>query len=214
LWEINPRFVELALGNATPETGHRIVAAFQKSGAAVAVTRPQRTWGTNRLLAAYFKPLALYLMAGGCARDLHWTLRQFGFRQPPHVLLRQLGLEAVAQLLRPNLAVPRLALKRLLREEGGGEQDDSLIDALTITLAATAFEGIEDGTFPQSAVLDLLARQVLRFPLVHTSLSQYLTRDRVAQAVRWRSYVVQDPGLEKDLATARRFLARGKELAP
>lgn len=170
----------------------------------------------NRLLRAYLAPLVRYRLLGGSVETINFTMRKFGFIRRPHALLTQLDREGVVRLLAPRVSAPAARVSGAVRALGGkkyeeGRYDRRLIDGLCLSLLATAVRCLDDGTLGHVSLVDLLAREVLDFPLMHCSLCKYLNLSRiqtmVKRASRFRELITVDELAQAKvvLSTNRRF---------
>lgn len=87
--------------------------------------------------------------------------------------------------------------------------DRRILDALRISLLAAAVRSLRSGALAHPTAADVLARELLDFPLAHGSLLQHLTVPRVRGILRrlnsFRHLLLQD-----DIDTARQWLAAGR----
>ena len=158
-------------------------------------TRPGSRFLLDELLEAYFAPLRAFVRQGGTKEVVATTLHEFGFVRGPGELAEWLG---------PSVA-PELAGAEPL-----GVERPALLDAVFIALLDCAVSNRQGGRVAHPSVVDLLAREVLDFPLAHTSLCRYLTRARVAQMLeRCEEFLpwVEDSALEQ----ARQYATAGKD---
>jgi enoyl-CoA hydratase/carnithine racemase len=144
-------------------TGARgAVAPLERAGFVAIVSSPVRRFAIDSLLLAHFEPLLRALERGVSVPTINQTLRRFGFVERPHALLERFPLERLipgAEALRD----PRL----------GERTDRRLIADLRASWLACARD-LLNGTLAHPTILDLAAREVLDFPLQHTSLCSYL----------------------------------------
>jgi hypothetical protein len=61
-----------------------------------------------------------------------------------------------------------------------GGSHRGLLDALLVSLLDYALRSRETGSVTHPSLIDLMARELLDFPLAHTSLSRHLTRHHAA----------------------------------
>jgi enoyl-CoA hydratase/carnithine racemase len=218
VWPCQPAFCELACPVEHPDDRSDVLAYLRRAGFTVVPTRPRGCFGSDRLLAAFLRPLVAFVTAGGRGRDVDFTLREFGFLRRPHDLLRAVGTEAAADLLGPSGADPAdredrawESLGRLRDEEfSGGAYRAELIDALTVSLLAAVAAALAEGVFAHPTLVDVTAREVLDFPLLHTSLCTYLSRGRVSAALDRASGFGACVRAE-DRTAATDFVRRGQE---
>ena len=215
LREAEARSILAPAGKATHAFFFIRQIAEERFGREMIVARDLREAGSKRaadcLLAAYLRPLTAFLATGSGMQNVNFTLREFGFLNWPHVLLRDVAVESMAQLL--NLRGPEAA--RILRQLQDDRYTDGLfsqdlLDALLVSLLAAVWNGLTDGSIVHPAWIDVMARDLLDFPLIHTSLCKYLNKARVAELLgrsgRFRGLVAAEV-----LAAAERCLTLGKE---
>jgi hypothetical protein len=168
---------------------------LSRMGFVAVSTRPGSRFVLDELLEAYFAPLRAFVRQGGTKEIVAATLHEFGFIRGPGKLAEWLG---------PDIA-PELA-----GAEPRGVERPALRDAMLIALLDCAVSSRQSGRVAHPSVIDLMAREVLDFPLPHTSLCRYLTSARVAEMLE-RS-VEFSPWLEDAaLEQARRYAADGKD---
>jgi len=213
LWTLDRRIFELSAIDPTQDDCRGVVSYLQQAGFIIIPTRTRGRAGIDRLIRAYFSPLVSYLSNGGRARDANFTLREFGFVRRPHELLVA-GIDFIAALFKPGSSPEEFeravidALSSLRSAEfEQGAYDQELVDALTISLLAFADDGIREAVFTHPAVIDIAARELIDFPLMHKSLCNYLSTGRVGDALG-RSGRLGELLAEGDLATAKQFVER------
>jgi enoyl-CoA hydratase/carnithine racemase len=98
-------FFEAALEKNSREQNRQALSYLRKSGYQVAVTSlgAGKTFGLNYLCAAYLYPLAAYILSGGKAETVNFTMREFGYVRRPHDLIAQLDKNTLARMLRPYI---------------------------------------------------------------------------------------------------------------
>jgi enoyl-CoA hydratase/carnithine racemase len=157
-------FVELA-GESTSAARAAGFDLFTRAGFRAVVSTPAPEFSSDRVLCAFFAPLRAALARGASADDIARTLRDFGFVRSA----------AELQALRP----PNDRLTELSRAQAEpGRADPALLAALLLSLLDVALALLAEGALEHVSQLDVLAREVLDFPLAHGSLCRYLTSER------------------------------------
>lgn len=122
----------------------------------------------------------------GPSEGLYTHLTRLGY---VGVISRPQGAFVLDQFLRaflaPQQAAPQAARATLreagfLGREGTGQPSRELLEALWLSLAGCAFGILERRELPHPSCVDLVARELLGFPLHLGSLGQYLTPERLA----------------------------------
>jgi enoyl-CoA hydratase/carnithine racemase len=139
--------------------------ALRRAGFTAVVTRPTVNLLLDDLSAAFFDPIRMFLAAGGKAATVGRTLRDFGFVQSA-VALGQ-WLEAGLKLKETNLE--------------NATPDPALLDAVLTSLLGFAAAAVEARNVPHPSIVDVMARELLDFPLGHGTLCSYLTLARSAE---------------------------------
>lgn len=188
------QFFEIG-GRDTDDRSAEFFDLLLRMGFTAVSTRPGSRFVLDELLEAYFAPLRAFVRQGGTKEVVATTLHEFGFIRGPGKLAEWLG---------PGI-VPELAGAQPL-----GVERPALCDALLIGLLDWAVSSRRSGRVAHPSVIDLMAREVLDFPLPHTSLCRYLTSARVAQMLERSlefSPWVEDSALEQ----ARQYAEDGKD---
>jgi len=211
-------FFEAAVEKNNTVHFRQAISYLLKAGFQVAVTRPGagKTFGLNHLWAAYLYPLAAYILRGGKAETVNFTLREFGYVRRPHDLIANLDKNTLAHMMRPYFpGSPRqseiIEALDLLEEPGfaGAEYNGEIIDAQCIALLAAVYGNLQERCFPHPAAVDLAAREVLDFPLRHRSLCGFLTKARVKTLLENRQSLARYLN-RRDLEQAVHFLEKGR----
>jgi hypothetical protein len=210
---LRPRFFEVAAADSeVPAAG--LYAFLGAMGCKAAVTRPGAEFVTNRLLRAYLAPLTRYLLRGGAPATVARSLCQFGFVRGPAEVLRDLQPVAAAHLVANDgaeLGQVSSVLAALVEARAGeGENEPALGRALSISLLAEVTALLQDSELTHPALVDLMAREVLDFPLEHGSLCQYLSPARVRELLDGNSLDVLLP--DPLLAEADRYVSQGRAI--
>ena len=212
------RLIELAIRDGSgldPEAAALLTRTLQRFGFEVVRTTPGDTFVGSRLLTGYLVPLVRFVERGGDVGALNGTLRRMGFVRGPDDLLAALDRRAVAHAVataigRPAAAVePALAALESERHADGGDADGVIVDALCIALLDALLSARTRREIPDTAIGDVIARELLDFPRHLCSLASWLKIARVKAALDG------DPGAlvtEAALESARAFVARGREL--
>ncbi len=148
-------------------------------------TRPQRNFVIDDLVSSWLAPQMAYLHGGGAPRDLAASLRTFGFRRFPGDWIRALGVDALRPLIDrggsaiANSTETMLALPDSASDDG--EEDPLVIRALLASLCGLAAQVLRERSVPHVTFVDVAARDVIDFPLQHTSLCRHLTLARCTE---------------------------------
>jgi len=177
-------------------------------------SRPRVRLFLDDLVAAWLAPQLAYLSAGGSPAALAAALRQFGFTRFGGDWVGTLGVEPLARAVAEgglDLAAKREAVRALpTRDVEDAAPAPAALSALLTSLGAFAFRALRDGIVSHPAVLDVAARDVIDFPLLHTSLCRYLTvaraRELLQSGAAVRSLVTTD-----DHALLEEFVDHGRE---
>jgi enoyl-CoA hydratase/carnithine racemase len=148
-------------------------------------TCPQGLFVLDELLLSFVMPQIAYLRAGGAPDDLAVSLRAFGFTRTAADWVRALEPSALRDLARsadPGGDEPLEALFALptsTREGGAG--DPIVIRALLASLGGFAARALRERSLRHVTAADVAARDVIDFPLKHTSLCRHLTLARAGE---------------------------------
>jgi enoyl-CoA hydratase/carnithine racemase len=158
-------FFEIATRAPTPKAS-RAFALLTRAGFRAVVTRVDSQLSSNSLLEAYFAPLLAFVRAGGMPADVARTLQDFGFVRSPVQLAAALPGRADALVgVTPDAGLA----KRSLRE------------ATLVSLLGFALTSLDTGNVDHPTLIDVMARELLDFPLGHGSLCRYLTAERARE---------------------------------
>lgn len=183
------RFIEIALGGPANSSARRLFTSLARIGC-VPVFSHSSMFATNELLAAYFAPLINFYMQGGRVSSISYTLRNFGFSYLPERMIKKVGAASLSEVLvtsgwthAPRKIIVRalMALQQATFRKGRNEQ--ALVDALDVSLYSAVHRMLERGSMNHPASVDLMAREVLDFPLKRKSVCAYLTRERISSAL-------------------------------
>jgi len=211
------RLVELAVApDAEPALAARLARALQRWGFEVARTAPGPDFVSHRLLLAFLEPLLRHLQRHADVRPLNTTLRHAGFVRRPHALVAAVGgapmlTAALARRLDTEPSTAEALLETLgadAFDDGAG--DPRVLDALAVSLLHAVLAVRASGQAREPSIIDLIARELLDFPLPLRSLCAWLRRARIAAALDHGAALaafVPDAALE----TARLFVAEGRE---
>ncbi|HEY6558106.1 MAG TPA: enoyl-CoA hydratase/isomerase family protein [Polyangiaceae bacterium] len=189
-------FVEIAAREPTPERA-RAYDLFTRAGFDAIVSRPTAGFVSDALIGAYLAPLRRFLAHAGKPEDAGRTLRNFGFVKLPSELLRA-RRDALELPCSPGA------------EASSGQSVPALRGAVVISLLDCALESLGDGSLPHVSQLDVLARAVLDFPLLHASLGRYLNLHNVAAALREIEANGRDLVPERVLKRAEEYLRESR----
>jgi enoyl-CoA hydratase/carnithine racemase len=184
-WRRGVRFVEIAKLRPSEgaQTASRLLA---KGGVKSVVTQPKREFVTNDVLGSFLAPQVAFVEAGGEPVDVAATLVALGFTRLPGDWLAGWDLDAVARLVgdpeasasrRGALAKTIAALPRA-RDSVEGRPSELLQNALLTSLLAFAHRTLREQSVNHASIVDVVARELIDFPLGHTSLCRHLTVER------------------------------------
>ncbi|WP_230467497.1 enoyl-CoA hydratase/isomerase family protein [Lujinxingia vulgaris] len=157
-------------------------------GFAVIFSRARDTFLSDRFLLATLAPALASLRAGLSAADVHATLRHIGMVPSPVLSARQsFAPEALNSALRPHLpdtweGPADQHLRDLLGDlpSASGAPSPRLSAAMHLNLLATILTARESGELAHPTVADVIARELLGYPVGRTSLCEHLTPGRVS----------------------------------
>jgi len=185
---------ELIAADGAPELAPLLIY-LGRAGIPTIVTRRLGRALTDRLVAGYLGPLAEAVLAGASPDDLVASLREFGFTRFPRYLLTSVRGEEteLAALLaaemhsNPGEKAVRSALARLNRGDwSSGRARSSLLVPMRLSLLYQVRRAMADGVISRPSQADVLARDVLDFPLGEQSLCSHLSvacvRDLMGEA--------------------------------
>ena len=170
--------VEVACRPHAFATARNLCAALARAGMKPVLTSPSRRLLTDDLADAYATPLVAWLRAGGSKEALVATLHSHGRVRP---------LADVLALLPPAHPGHALAGATLPPASSGPgpeeatEASGELMDALDLSLGAAAIRAIEGGVARHPAIVDLVAREALDYPLTRGSLCRWLDAQRLGE---------------------------------
>jgi enoyl-CoA hydratase/carnithine racemase len=184
--------VEVAsLGAHDAATARAVSAALVSRYFSVVRTRPQRAFVIDDLLSAWLEPQLSYLRDGGDPSNLAASLRTFGFTRFPGDWVGALGTDALRALARQHGSTDADSSQALLALPPStcddGVDDAIVIRALLVSLGGFAARALRDRSVPHVTFVDVAARDVIDFPLLHTSLCRYLTLARCAELLQCSS---------------------------
>ena len=176
-------------------------------------TRPKGRFVLDDLFSAWVMPQIEYLAAGGSPRDLAESLRTFGFVRLAGDCLTGLDSAAPSDLLRQGAtdgAEPAETLRALPKSTcEGGADDPVVMPAVLASLGGFVARTLRDQSIRHVTFADVAARDVLDFPLQHTSLCRYLTATRCADLLRSEATFRRLVPTE-NMASFEEFAARGR----
>jgi enoyl-CoA hydratase/carnithine racemase len=207
--------IELASPAHAVSRTERVVSAALARTFTVVRSKPGEAFALDQLVSAWLVPQIAYLTRGGAAADLAETLRAFGFTRLAGDLVDALDSDALFRSLArrsPVLVRDPSAVRDLPRiaTATGGLERPVVADALVASLAGTAARILREKCLSHPCAVDVLARDVLDFPLQHTSLCRYLTLSRARRLLDEEdSYGhLVDPG---DMVSLKEFVEHGRE---
>jgi enoyl-CoA hydratase/carnithine racemase len=177
-------------------------------------SRPTRMFVLDELLAAWLAPQAAYLEANGSPADLACSLRSFGFTRFAGDWLGRLNVTALRRLIRnrrPDLSLASRSLLALPEARTPDGRYDALpIDALMVSLGGFAARMLGTRALQHPTMVDVAMRDVIDFPLQHTSLCRHFSISRASVWLQDQSafrHLVADD----DLSALKEFVANGRE---
>jgi enoyl-CoA hydratase/carnithine racemase len=191
----------------------QMVAVLDRAGYPAVLTHGLGCSLINMMVLAVVGPLITYVCAGGSPADAHATLRAFGYARPASDLLASIPAARRLPILRDGIpwewhhdALMSAVDKLLATTFAGGEADVDLGEAVEASLLELATRARDDGSAPHPTALDLVAREVIDFPLKHGSLCRYLTTTRAAELVARRprhAHLLADEGCPSSMRMAQ-----------
>ncbi|MFP2907517.1 enoyl-CoA hydratase-related protein [Pyxidicoccus sp. 3LFB2] len=212
--------VEVRTGKGRPvEEARTLFAVLHRAGFHPVMSQATGEPVLQALLGAYLGPLVAHVLEGGEARDALATVRTIGFVRSPAVLIQALPRTALALALAPHLPGPVVlgqveeALEALATAEVRGAHGSApLADAVLISLLGFTTRALAERTLGHPTVVDVLARELIDFPLGFGSLCRYLTRERAARLLTSdavKALLPREPMQALDV-----FIARGRDFYP
>ncbi|NMO19073.1 enoyl-CoA hydratase/isomerase family protein [Pyxidicoccus fallax] len=202
-----------------PEEARTVFALLHRAGFHPVMSRATEAPVLHALLGAYLGPLVAHVLQGGEAGDALATVRAFGFVRSPAELIRNLPRPELALALVAHLPasapVERIqeALEALATADAlGAHGSVPLADAVLISLLGFATRALAERTLGHPTVVDVLARELIDFPLGYGSLCRYLTRERAARLLtsdEVRALLPLGPVQALDA-----FIAKGRDFYP
>jgi len=216
-WRTATRFFEVACRERTlvAQSTYRLLL---KAGVKGVITQPGESFVTNDLLRAYLEPQIAFLEAGGAPEDLAVTLRDFGFVRLAGDWLSGSDLEACASLLGGERGAEHgtirsvAALRALPRAHDAvrGTARDAVKNAVLVSLIAFAKRSVEIRTLMHPSLVDVIARELIDFPIGHASLCRYATtvraKDLLAAEAGFRALVPS-----ATVESVREYVRNGRE---
>jgi enoyl-CoA hydratase/carnithine racemase len=181
--------VELRAGpEADAGAARTLFALLNRAGYHPVMSRSTEEPVVNALLGAYLAPLVAHVLQGGAPEVALATVRSFGFVRSPAELIRALPRSVLARVLAGHLPAPfpsalveealgALASAEVRRKNGSIH----VADAVLISLLGFVTRTLESRALGHPTVVDVLARELIDFPLGYGSLCRYLTRERAAR---------------------------------
>jgi enoyl-CoA hydratase/carnithine racemase len=210
--------VELRAGTETDTgTARTLFALLHRAGYHPVLSRSTQEPVVNALLGAYLAPLVAHVLQGGAPEVALATVNRFGFARSPAELIRALPRSMLARVLAAHLPAPfpsgwvEEALEALATADVQGATGTlPVADAVLISLLGFVTRALEGRALGHPTVVDVLARELIDFPLGYGSLCRYLTRERAARLLTSNEVRVLLPygplkALEAFTATGRDF---------
>jgi enoyl-CoA hydratase/carnithine racemase len=168
---------------------------FAKAGFEAVLSRPDRRFAIDRLMDAYFGPLHAHVEAGGTAAEVDASLRAFGFTRGPAALAALVPEHSGARLFGSQ---PLPAAEPVAR----------VVHAVLLSLLGFALDARLKGLLGHPSLVDVLARDLLDFPLAEGSLCRHLSPARVGELLGGAGELAPLVG-PTVLDAAREYHARG-----
>ncbi len=159
-----PTIVEVSTRTDTRGLG-LVVDLLLRAGFTPLTTGAERAFVIDELVDSFLSPLATYVELGGSCHDVARSLKTFGFVRPASDLARRFGHRAEKPLMDSDADL--------------GRQRVELVDAALLSVTSTALRLLEHGEVGHPAVVDVIAREFLDFPLGLGSLCRYSSFERV-----------------------------------
>ena len=180
------RLVEIACDATRPSLARTLVAVFDRAGYCPILSHPRDEFATNLLLAQHLAPLIAFVAQGGAAADVHASLREFGFVRELAQLLRVIPDNVLCRWVAPLIPVADHRIREAAAEligsnHHGGLLRAEVLDALLVSLSVFAIEAVNRGVVPHPALVDVMARELIDFPLMHGSLCRFLNDTELAR---------------------------------
>jgi enoyl-CoA hydratase/carnithine racemase len=217
-WRRGTPFVEIACSQPKSEDGANAYRLLAKGGIPSVLTRPKREFMTNALLRSYLKPQVAFVAANGSPVDAAATLLHFGFTRLPCEWLSGWTLDDLALLVsdgdgqdtQTRTAIATLVAIGVVRHVPEGTPSPALEAAVLASLLAFARRTLGDGTAGHPSVIDVAARELIDFPIGHTSLCRYLTLGR-AREMRDREAAIAPFVSDAVLTSLHEHVAAGRD---
>lgn len=193
LFSSSSRLVEIAAETPRSPLARDVFALFDRAGYCPVLSQPKGEFATNLLLAHHLAPLIAFVANGGRAVDVHASLREFGFVRSLESLLQAIAPDFLCKLIAPLIPPTdsdslRAAIDELVHSGyGGGEMRADLLDVLLLSLSVFAIDALKDRVIPHPALVDVMARELIDFPLMHGSLCRYLNESEIATSYTFYS---------------------------
>ena len=186
LFENASRLVEITSDATNASMARTVFAVFDRAGFCPVLSRPVGEFATNLLLARHLAPLIAFVAGGGAAADVHASLREFGFVQGIAPLLRGIPGELLRHWVAPLIPVDdqricAAAADLICTNYQGGVMRADVLDALLLSLSVFAIEAVKSGVLPHPSLVDVMARELIDFPLMHGSLCRFLDDTELAR---------------------------------
>jgi hypothetical protein len=185
------------------------------AGYSVVCSQPEQGYVTDAMLTAFLGPLVAFVDAGGNVADAAATLDDFGFIPSPLTYLRnsdwrveEEALEALAPGVDAQAA--REAIAHLAEpSDEQGTPNEALNCGLLLSLLHTVLQVRSSGALRHVSIADVIAREMLGFPVGMTSLGEYLSVERVAELLERSEAFAAWTG-DAVIATAEQYVDAGR----
>lgn len=169
-----------------------VAELFTRAGYTAVATRPGRRFVIDEMADAFFDPIRRFVEGGGAPATVARTLRDFGFVRSPATL---------ARLVDADVALPE-------SDAEAGTTDGALLDAVLTSLLGFAANALATRTVPHPSVTDVIARELLDFPLSKATLCKCMSGPFAGELVERCATFAHYVG-EAALESARKYAAEG-----
>lgn len=188
------------------------------AGYAVICSQPEQRFVTDTFYLAFLAPLVAFIDDGGAVAEVEATLDAFGYIPSPLAYLRDEAWQAQDDALEAfmtgrDAGDVRAALAELaeLPRPGPatGKSHRALADALLVSMLHAVLQTRRSDELRHVSIADVIARELLGFPVGRTSLAEYLSVERVS-AMLDRRASFQSWTTPAALAAAEAYVEAGR----
>ena len=194
-------------------------------GFEVVMTREVETFLINRLLGAYMRTIVRYLILGGCAAQVDYSFRAYGFIRRPRDIVKEFGEEALTTFLKnldsfsltmeQKIAPALCSLKEATYQNADSVPGADIVHAVLLALLKEIKSALQAKILIHPSIADVVAREILDFPLQHLSLCYHLRKEGVAGMVdgleNLNDPLATEAATECVMKNAKDFLVGSKE---